>query len=284
MSANSKPLQRAAFAQIYERGGCLSVVGDDGRVHRFSGASAELVRTLLEHLNQPRTRGEVRSHIAELAGDDANLAVVDQALDALEQSGAVTAPAPIEPPTASGRVVVALSGGIAAAHSPAFVELLLERGFTVRVAATENALRFVSELALEALTHAPVVHKLWPTDPGQPVPHLELAGWAELMVIYPATATTLSRIARGDCSTLVSTVAISTRAPVVLVPAMNEVMYQAPAVQRNLAQLRDDGFVITHPARGYEVADDPEQRREVFGAAPPLDALLAIVDAVRSER
>lgn len=104
--------------------------------------------------------------------------------------------------------------------------------------------------------------------------------WAHAIVVYPATATTLSRLARGDCSTVVSALAISARAPVILVPAMNEAMLLAKSVQRNLAQLRDDGFVIMHPSRGYEVAEDPATRAPAFGAAPPLQAVVDVVDAV----
>ena len=105
-----------------------------------------------------------------------------------------------------------------------------------------------------------------------------------MVVVYPATATTLSRIARGDCSTAVSALAISTQAPVILVPAMNEAMLRAPAVQRNLTQLKQDGFWITHPSIGYEVAETPALRKPAFGAAPPVQAVVDVVEAVFQER
>src|ERR1019366_9469412 len=182
------------------------------------------------------------------------------------------------------RVVLALTGGVAAAHAPALTEMLLGRGVRVRIAATPSALRFVSALALEALTHEPVVRSRWPSDVRAMVPHLELARWADVVLVYPATATTLSRIARGDCSSLVSAVAISTRAPVVLVPAMNEAMFDAPSVRRNLAQLREDGFLVMHPSLGYEVAVAPLERTLRYGAAPTVQSVALVTEAVLSER
>jgi phosphopantothenoylcysteine decarboxylase / phosphopantothenate---cysteine ligase len=173
-------------------------------------------------------------------------------------------------------VVLALSGGMAAAYAPAVTELLIAQGLQVRIAATPAALRFVRRMPLEALTHHPVAARPWPHDPREPVPHLALSSWADVVVVYPATATTLSRIARGDCSTVVSAIAISARCPVILVPAMNEAMFDAPSIQRNLAGLREDGFILMHPSLGYEVAQEPTQRRPAFGAAPVLQAVVEV--------
>ena len=201
----------------------------------------------------------------------------------LEAAGALHPEAPsIRPPATSGlgarrgprrRVVVGLTGGVAASFAPSLVQILLDRGLDVRVAATRNALRFVSALSLEALTHAPVVASLWPRDPGAPVPHLDLARWAEVMVVYPATATSIARLASGSAGTVVSAAALATRAPALIVPAMNEAMYTAPAVQRNLDQLREDGFFLAHPSCGIEVADAPASRAPMLGAAPPIGAV-----------
>ncbi len=99
-------------------------------------------------------------------------------------------------------------------------------------------------------------------------------------VVYPATATTLSRIGTGDCSTVVSALAISARKPVLLVPAMNEDMLRSVSAQRNLAQLREDGFFIAHPSLGYEVATAPGDRQSTFGGAPPVAAVADMVEAI----
>jgi phosphopantothenoylcysteine decarboxylase/phosphopantothenate--cysteine ligase len=200
----------------------------------------------------------------------------------LKEGGAVVDAAPSAgPPRAASvdgpRVVLALSGGVVAAHAPALTEMLLARGFQVRTTATPSALRFVSALALEALTHEPVVRARELDELG------ELAHWAQLVVVYPATAATLSRIARGECSSVVSVLsalAISAHVPVILAPAMNEAMWDAPAVQRNLQALRGDGFIVMHPSLGYEVAVAPSERGLAFGAAPTVQTVALVAEAV----
>ena len=278
--------RRSAIVRIYERGADLDILGKDGTRLRVSGESAALARVVLDYLCEPRTVEELHAHISELSGEDARAsAAVTQAFDALRAAGVVTDHWDTAVPTTPDgpRVVVALSGGIAAAHAPALAELLLERGFRLRFAATESALRFVSPLALSALSHQRVVTSLWPEDETEPVPHLALARWADVVVVYPATATTLARIAAGDCSTVVSAVAIAARAPVMLVPAMNESMLRAPSVQRNLDRLREDGFILTHPSLGYEVANPPHERRPRLGGAPPIGVVVQVLEAVLGE-
>jgi SAM-dependent methyltransferase len=177
-------------------------------------------------------------------------------------------------------VLLGLTGGIAAACAPGLVQILQTRGLEVRVAATRRALRFVGALALEALTHAPVVSSLWPKDPAEPVPHLALARWADLVVVYPASATSIARLAAGSCGTVVSAAAIATRAPVLVVPSMNETMFLAPSLRRNLDQLLEDGFLVAHVARGMEVADAPHRRGPMLGTAPPIAAVADLVEAM----
>jgi hypothetical protein len=273
-------LVRARFVHVYERRDELTIVDHAGRAQRLTGDSATLARAVLDHLRTPQTPDDVRAHVAELTGSRDGLAVVDELLMLLQTTGVVVANERAPDPPRGANVVLAIGGGVVAAHAPALTELLLGRGHRVRVCATKSALRFVRSLPLRALTHERVIKGLWPRGELEIVPHLALARWADVTLVYPATATTLSRIARGDCSTIVSAVAISTRKPVVLVPAMNSDMFDAPAVQRNLAQLRDDGFVIMHPSRGYEVAESPTDRAPSFGAAPPLPAIVDVVDVV----
>jgi SAM-dependent methyltransferase len=118
---------------------------------------------------------------------------------------------------------------------------------------------------------------LWQRDARAPVPHVNLAEWAELVLVCPASATTVSRIATGDCSDLVAAIVAATRAPVVVVPSMNDAMYESPAVQANLAVLRDHGRHVVHPALGIEVAHRPHERPALLGPAPPAGAVIAIV-------
>ena len=276
-------LQRAPCVRIYEREDELSVLDDRGRVARLTGASCVIARELLDACRVPR---EPKELLARFVGKRRQLA--SQVLSLLQEGGVLVEPARAavesSPPKEAFRVVLALTGGVVAAHAPALTEMMLGRGFHVRVAATPSALRFVSALALEALTHEPVVRSRWPSDVRTMVPHLELARWADVVLVYPATATTLSRIARGDCSSLVSALAISARAPVILVPAMNEVMFDAPSVRRNLATLREDGFILMHPSLGYEVAVAPSERALRHGAAPTVQSVVLVTEAVLRER
>jgi hypothetical protein len=282
-AAPPEALQRAPHVRIYERDDELTVLDDRGRALRLAGASRGIARELLEAFRGPADPQQVLARIGP-----SRRKVAGQVLSSLVE-GAVLVPPPrsrAQPgaPAVGSKVVLALTGGVVAAHAPALTEMLLGRGFLVRAAATPSALRFVSALALEALTHEPVVRSRWPADASARVPHLSLAQWADVIVVYPATATTLSRIARGDCSSIVSAVAVSARVPVILAPAMNEAMLDAPSVRRNLEQLRADGFFIMHPSFGYEVAVAPAERTLRYGAAPTVQAVALVTEAVLHER
>jgi 3-polyprenyl-4-hydroxybenzoate decarboxylase len=281
---SSHTLGRAPTVRIYERRDELTLVDDGGRVMHLSSPASVIARELLEKCRVPRERAGL---LVRFRG--ARRAVAESVLAVLEEAGALVGWGPAVDRPAAGeelRVVLALTGGIVAAHAPALTEMLLARGVRVRIAATASALRFVSARALEALTHEPVVRSMWPSlraAGAAPVPHLELAKWAHAVVVYPATATTLSRIARGDCSTIVSAIAVSARVPVLLAPAMNEAMVDAPAVRRNLATLREDGFLVLHPSFGYEVAAAPGARAPSYGAAPTVQTVALVTEVVLRE-
>jgi hypothetical protein len=279
---------RARALGAFDHADTLTLLGDDGSIRRFSGDSAQLARAILAFAAAPCTREALAAHLTDLAGTPVTLTgTVEETLAHLEAAGALRE-APARPlldpaPTRATRVVLGVAGAVSAALVPSLVMILQARGFTVRVATTRNALRFVAPLALEALTHAPVVTSLWPREPTAPVPHLDLARWADVMVVCPATATTLARLASGNCGTVVTAAAIATRAPVLVVPSMNDAMYAAPSVQRNLAVLRDDGFSLAHPACGLEVADAPPDRVPRLGPAPPADIIANLIQIVARE-
>jgi SAM-dependent methyltransferase len=106
---------------------------------------------------------------------------------------------------------------------------------------------------------------------------VELARWADVVVVYPCTATTLARVAAGDCSEIVSAVATTTRAPVLLAPSMNPEMWKAPAVQENLDRVTGSGFFVAHPAHAVEVAEAPAERTRRMGGASPVPHVLRYV-------
>jgi SAM-dependent methyltransferase/3-polyprenyl-4-hydroxybenzoate decarboxylase len=291
-SHREKARVRARFLRAYEQGDSITLLAVDGGAVRATGESASLVRALLRLLVTPKRDAELLADLSALTESAVSWdGAVADAVDLLERSGAIVDVAPAsdarvtrgEPRSRRPRVGLCVSGGIAAAFAPSLVELLIGRGMSVRVAATRNALRFVSAMSLEALTHEPVVSKLWPSDPKVPVVHLALASWADVVVVCPATAATISRIANGITSDVVAAVAVSARCPVVIVPSMNHRMFTSPSVERCMRKLVEDGFRVTLPSLGYEVADEPHARAPMFGAAPPVQAVVEIVAQVVAE-
>ncbi len=265
------------------------MLASDGRALHFDGDSAALVRAVLGACVTARTLDALFEEIERLAGAPVDRdGPVGEVVTLLRGAGALVdgqhpAIASSSAITTGRRVVLAITGGVAAAFAPVVVETFLARGHHVRCIASKNALRFVSKTAIEALTHERVLTSMWSDDPAAPVNHLEIARWAEIVVVHPATATSIGRIANGDCSKLVSAVAISTRAPVLVVPAMNEAMLSAPAIARNVERLVEDGFHVVHAGLGHEVADAPQARRPMVGAPPPPDAVAAIAGAILDE-
>jgi SAM-dependent methyltransferase/3-polyprenyl-4-hydroxybenzoate decarboxylase len=287
MTVLENTLRRAAVARIYDVGERCVLLAADGSGHALEGHSAALARAVLAFLAAPRAAAEVRAHVEALAGAPLpRPAVVDELLLLLVRAGAVeVGTPPPSPPRGPGpRVVLGLTGAIATAHAPLQVMRLQQRGFEVRVAATAEALRFVRTEALAALTHHPVAHAMWSEGQVHVVPHIELAQWADAVVVAPASATTIARMATGDHSSVVAAVALATRAPVLVVPSMNPAMYEGEAVQRNLARLAADGLHVAHPARGLEVADRPDERTPVFGASPPPEVVVQLLEAILRDR
>ena len=269
---------RAAVVRIFDRGDTTTIIGSTATLV-FTGDSAQLLRAVLELHAAPLTRTALLAALAELSDDvPETRGSIDELVALLEREGVLVAPrGPVAMPYVGRRVVLAISGAIAAVDSPAMIRGLQGLGCTVRVAMTRSARRFVAVAALDALTHHAVWTGLWQRDERVPVPHVNLAEWAELVVVCPASATTLARLATGDCSDLVSALVTATRAPVIVVPSMNDAMYASPAVQDNLERLRTHGRLVVHPALGLEVAHEPDRRRPMLGPAPPAAAVLDIV-------
>lgn len=276
-------LVRAPGARAWTHRNSLTVLARDGRALRFEGDSADLALAVFEHLAVPRSRKEVVAHIEALSGAPLpSPAIVDELLATLTELGALASVErrAITTPPARRRVVLCVSGAIAAAHAPSLVTRMLAAGWELRLAATRNALRFVSRDALEAIAATPVEASHWTRRDRTRAHHIELAEWAELVVVYPASATTLARIAHGDCDDVVSATVIATRAPVVLCPSMNPMMYASPSIERNLRTLRDDGMHLVVPGAGVEVAHAPRDRVPVLGPAPSPDDVFAVANTV----
>jgi len=156
---------------------------------------------------------------------------------------------------AGRRVVLGISGGIAAYKSVLLTRLLTEAGAEVRVVMTESASDFIGPATLAALTGHPPVTSLV-NHPGSVSPHTELGRWANLVVVAPATAATLSRLAHGLSDDALSATVLASRAPVLVAPAMHTEMWENAAVRRVIDLLDDDGVEIIGPATGTLAGGD----------------------------
>lgn len=176
---------------------------------------------------------------------------------------------------AGRRIVLGVSGGIAAFKAATLARRLVEAGAEVRVVMTTAARAFVGEATFAAITgRAPVTSLVG--HPDSVSPHTELGRWADAVVVAPATAATISRIAHGLSEDALSATVIATRAPVAVAPAMHTEMWEHPATIRNMRLLADDGVTIVGPVEGALAAGDTGMGRmaEPEDVAAAVDALL----------
>lgn len=154
------------------------------------------------------------------------------------------------------KVILAITGGIAAYKSALLARLLVKEGFEVRVIMTQGAQQFITPLTLQALTGNEVHTELLDTEAEAGMGHIELAKWADLVLIAPASANTLARLAMGMADDLLATVCLATSAPVMIAPAMNQQMWAHPAVQLNVQTLSDMGYEMIEPDSGVQACGD----------------------------
>lgn len=152
------------------------------------------------------------------------------------------------------RVLVGITGGVAAYKAAEIIRELTESGHEVRAVPTANALRFIGSATLEALTHNSVHSDLY--DDVADVRHIELAKWAELIIVAPATASFLARTANGVADDLLGNVILASTAPLVIAPAMHSEMWQNQATSQNVEVLRSRGVLIIDPAIGRLTGSD----------------------------
>lgn len=150
-----------------------------------------------------------------------------------------------------GKIVLAITGSIAAFKGAALASELVKRGHEVRAILTPGATRFVTQLTLEGLTGRAAAVDLWDEHPGASrMGHLELARWADVLAVAPASAGAISRMALGSTADLLGAVALACPAPVLIAPAMESTMYRHPATQEHLQTLRARGGVVVGPEIG----------------------------------
>lgn len=149
------------------------------------------------------------------------------------------------------RVLLAVGGGIAAVKTPELVRTLRKAGHSVRCATTRNAAQFVAPLALQTLSGESVRTDLFDPEQEGRIDHIALADWADAVVVAPATADLLAKMAHGLADDLVSTLLLATRAPVLVAPSMNVNMWRHAATQSNVAVLRERGVRFAGPDSGW---------------------------------
>lgn len=173
------------------------------------------------------------------------------------------------------RVLLCVCGGVAAYKAAELVRRLRERGCEVQVAMTGNAQRFVGAATLQAVSGRPVRQSLWDEAAEAAMGHIELARWPDAIVIAPATANTLAKLAHGLADDLVSTLCLATTAPVFVAPAMNHRMWLHPATQANIETLKARGVKVIGPGVGPQACGEtgPGRMRE------PAEILAALSGA-----
>lgn len=173
----------------------------------------------------------------------------------------------------NARILLGVCGGIAAYKVAGLTSTLVQRGATVDVIMTQEAERFVGALTFASLTARPVYTSLW--DAPERIPHIRLVREAQVMLIAPATANTIAKIAQGIADDLVSNAALAARIPLIVAPAMNAAMYEHEATQAHLRTLRERGCEIVDPERGFLA-----ERESGVGRLASEEALLETLERV----
>lgn len=153
-------------------------------------------------------------------------------------------------------IILAVTGGIAAYKSAILVRRLKDFGFDVRVVMTHGAQAFITPLTFQALSGNPVHTELLNPEAEAGMGHIELARWADLVLVAPASCDTIAKFANGLADDLLSTLYLATKAPVWVAPAMNQQMWAAKATQRNLQTLVEDGVHVIMPDAGEQACGD----------------------------
>ena len=159
------------------------------------------------------------------------------------------------------RVLLGVSGSIAAYKSPDIVRRLQDLGAEVKVIITSGGREFVSELSLQTISKNKVHDNLWDKDAELAMGHIELAKWADAVIIAPASANTIAKLCHGKADDLLSTVILATKAAVLIAPSMNQQMFASKAIKENLEILNNRGVVTIEPGFGEQACGDVGEGR-----------------------
>ena len=155
-----------------------------------------------------------------------------------------------------GKVVLGITGGIAAYKSAELVRLLVKANLEVTVVMTESATKFITPITMQALSGKPVFIGMWDSSIANGMPHIELSREADAILIAPASAEFIAKLVHGRADDLLSTLCLARNCPLLVAPAMNKQMWENPATQRNIVQLKDDGIAILGPDSGDQACGE----------------------------
>lgn len=181
-------------------------------------------------------------------------------------------------PNPGRRILLALTGGIAAYKSAELARRFTKAGCEVQVVMTDSALRFIGAQTFQALTGKPVRSSLWDEAAEAAMGHIELARWPDAIVIAPATANTLAKIAHGFADDLLTTLVLATDKPIFVAPAMNRLMWANAATQANMSTLRSRGFRLIGPGSGAQACGEVGEGR----VAEPEEVAAVVLSALAS--
>lgn len=172
------------------------------------------------------------------------------------------------------KILLGITGGIAAYKAAELVRLLVKTGIDVQVVMTSAACQFITPVTMQALSGKPVFIDMWDSSISNGMPHIELSRNADAILVAPASADFLAKLVHGRADDLLSTLCLARDCPLLVAPAMNKQMWEAPATQRNIAQLNADQVTILGPASGEQACGE-------VGLGRMLEAedLLALVNA-----
>lgn len=153
-------------------------------------------------------------------------------------------------------ILLGITGGIAAYKTPELVRLLIKQGYSVQVVMTEAATHFVTPTTLQAVSGQPVFIDQWDTRIANGMPHIALSRRADALLVAPASADFIAKVAHGFANDLLSTLCLARECPLLIAPAMNKQMWENPATQRNIAQLLSDGITLCGPDSGEQACGE----------------------------
>ena len=193
------------------------------------------------------------------------------------------------------KIVLGVGGGIAAYKSAELVRLLGKAGAEVHVVLSEGGARFVTPVTYQALSGNPVWSDLWDARMPNHMAHIDLGRDADAILVAPATADFLARLAHGHADDLLSTLCLARAVPLIVAPAMNRQMWESPPTQRNVAQIRADGVAVFGPAAGDQAcgevgmgrmleAEELLERLEGFFAPKLLAGRKVVLTAAQQHR